>query len=232
MALNADFFVKMPISQKLLILATIIVLIVLGYWFGIDSGKQKALKDKFCQKTDLEFKKRQLEDIEKKKDQMVKYNNFLKDRINQLKKLLPSELKDEELLTSFIELAAGRGISLTSIKPPKNKDGNPKESYIEWPIELKMEGEYKKLLDFFYYVTSKQERIITFSDLELKVGGKGSGAKVAVTCQATAYKFKEEGKPQATTPQQEKAKGGAKKPAPPGKPAAGGEEKAGAGEKK
>lgn len=185
MALNSEYIVKMPIGQKLLILAALITVIGLLYYFTIDSdltaeykSKQGKLQEK---RTDLA----KLETVEKDKEKLDRELKEKERKLEKAKEKLPTETEMERLLLNISEIGQQNGISFKTFKPlkeNKQKDG----LYIEVPIDLAFSGNYKYAMNFFYKVTSLP-RIVNFTGINM-VSGK-SGTEIAVTCKAVTFKF-------------------------------------------
>lgn len=186
MALNSDYIVKMPIGQKLLILAALITVIGLLYYFLIDSALTKEYKDLQgklqTKRTDLA----KLETVEKDKEKLDRELKEKERKLEKAKEKLPTETEMERLLINVSDIGQQNGIIFKTFKPQaerKQKDG----LYIEVPIDLNFSGNFKYVMNFFYKVTTLP-RIVNFTGVNL-IGGKGSN--ITVTCKAVTFKFAE-----------------------------------------
>ena len=186
MALNTDFLVKMPMSQKLLVLAAIVALLFLGYWLLFDNS----LSDEYQAQTGiLQDKKTQLkklQTVEKDKQKLDRELQEKERKLEKAKEKLPTETEMERLLLTVNELGQKNGIKFSVFKPGgERKEG---QLYIEVPIDLKFNGQYLYVMNFFYEV-SILPRIINFSGISLSAGRKGGVNDISVNCTATTYKF-------------------------------------------
>jgi type IV pilus assembly protein PilO len=184
MALNSEYIVKMPIGQKLLILAALITVIGLLYYFLIDSEltkTYKGLQDKFQEKrTDLA----KLETVERDKEKLDRELKEKERNLEKAKEKLPTDTEMERLLLNISEIGQQNGITFRTFKPQpekKQKDG----LYIEVPVDLNFSGNFKYVMNFFYKVTSLQ-RIVNFTGVSM-VSSKGTD--INVTSKAVTFKF-------------------------------------------
>jgi type IV pilus assembly protein PilO len=186
MALNAEFIVKMPIAQKVLVLVGLILLLGLGYWFLIGSGLKKDLA---TAQTELQTKQTtltKLRAVEKDKEKLDRELAEKERKLESAKKKLPTETEMERLLLDINDLGQQNGIKFATFKPaPEQRQGN---LYIEVPIDLKFTGGYIYVMNFFYKVATLP-RIVTFSGVSITGGGRGKTSEVEVTCTASTYKF-------------------------------------------
>jgi type IV pilus assembly protein PilO len=190
MALNAEFLVKMPVAQKLLVLAAIIIVLVLGYWLLIDNDLTKEYNS---QKAELQRKKADLDKLKMVEKDKEKLDRELKEKERKLEKAkekLPTETEMEKLLLTINDLGQQNGIRFQTFKPLKEE--NVQKLYIRVPIELKFSGNYLYVMNFFYKVTHLR-RIVNFSGISMMSSGgkKKATSEVKVSCTATTYRFVE-----------------------------------------
>ena len=102
--------------------------------------------------------------------------------------VLPDEKDAQEVLRGLHGLASEANLSLSSFTP---KPVTERAQYAEWPIEVGLEGGYHDLGRFFDAVAA-QSRLISVSNLHLKVNPQMAGSKrglVLASCVATTFVF-------------------------------------------
>jgi type IV pilus assembly protein PilO len=148
---------------------------------------------------------KQIVAVKAENDSLRPYENKIRDldqQIENLKQQLEIQKRivpDEKEADNFIRLvqstaaSAGIEVRLYSAKPTASK-----EFYVEAPFELNLDGSYSSMLNFFDKL-SKQERIVTVSNLQMAAVEKSSDAKVrrrysyaptesvVASCTATTY---------------------------------------------
>jgi type IV pilus assembly protein PilO len=200
MALNTDFIVKMPVSQKLLILGALIALMVLGYWFFVDNKMNAQLKalregDPANPSADnvasLEQELEKLKWVERDKQNLEQQLEEKKQQLRAIESKLPSEAEMERLLLDLSQQMKAGGLVAKDIKPQPHKDAG---LYMEVPIQLKLTGGYKYVMTFFSKV-AEMDRIINFGGISIALAPEAKGAKtsdVEVNCTATTYRLKQQ----------------------------------------
>ena len=184
MALNTEFFVKMPLGQKLLILAVVVALIVLGYWFGIDTDLSEQLDSK---RDELAAKKNdlaKLETVEKNRKKLERELQNKELELEKAKEKLPTETEMEKLFLTISELGQENGITFQTFQP--GTESTESNLYKVVPISLNFYGSYAYVLNFFYEVTHLP-RIVRFEGI--KISPKGLGNEISVSVTAKTFKF-------------------------------------------
>lgn len=111
----------------------------------------------------------------------------LEDVLERTTAILPDEKDAQDVLRGLHQLASESNLSISSFTP---KPAANHEQYVEWPIELGLEGGYHDLGVFFDRVAT-ESRLISISNLHLKTNtapGANRGL-VAATCVATTFVF-------------------------------------------
>ncbi|HUT55087.1 MAG TPA: type 4a pilus biogenesis protein PilO [bacterium] len=186
MALNAEFLVKMPVSQKILVLAAAVAVLVLGYWFLIGSSLKSDLERMQAELSQAKSDLAKLETVQKDKEKLDRELKEKERKLEKAKEKLPTETEMERLLLTINELGQQNGIRFSNFKPlAERKEGN---LYIEVPIELKFTGGYLYVMNFFAKVAALP-RIVNFNGVSITGGGKGKTSEIDVSCTASTYKF-------------------------------------------
>ena len=184
MALNTEFFVKMPRGQKFLILGVVVALLVLGYWFGIDTDLSEELDTK---RQELAAKKNdlaKLETVEKNRKKLERELQNKELELEKAKEKLPTETEMEKLFLTISELGQQNGVTFTNFQP--GKESTKSNLYIEVPIALNFNGSYPYVLNFFYEVTHLP-RIVRFEGIKITPQSNSNDINVSVT--AKTFKF-------------------------------------------
>jgi len=176
---NIDFKnagnLPMPVKGVLL-LALLLVLVVVGYWFlwkpalqtlEVARAKETELRDVFL------TKKRQSVNLEAYKEQMIEIERTF----GALLKQLPDKSQMHGLLTDINQVGLARGLEFELFKPGKEVLG---DFYAEMPIQIKVVGSYHDLGAFATDV-SKLSRIVTLNDLVISAGGDLRKTKVSTS---------------------------------------------------
>jgi len=184
MAMNTEFFVKMPIGQKMLILGVVVALLFLGYWFGIDNDLSKELDSK---RDELAAKKNdlaKLETVEKNRKKLERELQNKELELEKAKEKLPTETEMEKLFLTISELGQKNGITFKTFQP--GKESTQSNLYKVVPISMNFTGSYPYVLNFFYEVTHLP-RIVRFEGIKISPQKRGNDISVSVT--AKTFKF-------------------------------------------
>jgi len=183
MALNAEFFVKMPIAQKILILAALIVLMILGYYFLWDADLTKDYEAKQSILSEKRAELAKLETVEKEKEKLDRELKEMERSLEKAKEKLPTETEMERLFLTISDLGKKNGVQFKVFQPKPEVNRN--NLYTEVPIELQFTGNYVYTMNFFYKVTHLP-RIVNFTGVGIT---QGKGTEINVNCTAMTYKF-------------------------------------------
>lgn len=176
----------LPIYIRLLLLLAILGVIGAGFFFGayqpqLEKYQQLERKNTSLKKT-LGEKQRYADNLPKFK---AEYDQ-LKIKLDQSIKELPKKKEIPTLLTSIAALAKKQGLEVLMFKPKKEV---AKGFYAEVPVELKLQGGFHQVGQFFDAV-GKLDRIVNVGDLDMKRAGRTQG-KLSVTCRAVTFRFVE-----------------------------------------
>jgi type IV pilus assembly protein PilO len=101
--------------------------------------------------------------------------------LRETEAVIPEEKDPQDVLRSLHALASESLLDLASFTPQAIV---AKSQYTEWPIKLGLEGSYHDLGRFFDRLAS-MSRLISVSDLTIKVNGSG----ISASCVATTFVF-------------------------------------------
>ena len=123
----------------------------------------------------------------------------LESRLNELRKILPPEKETPIVLRSIQQMAASSNLKILKFTPQPLK---AHDFYVDWPIQIQVEGNYNGLGRFFEKI-SRYTRIINADNIAIKGIDKSTdrARTLSASCTATTFVFQEE---QAAPPAEEK----------------------------
>ncbi|MEZ4600217.1 MAG: type 4a pilus biogenesis protein PilO [Syntrophotaleaceae bacterium] len=177
---------KLPLYQRVLMLAGIVGVIAAGFIYLIylpQSQELSGLKDR---RERLEAK---LEEDQRIADNLPKFREEfekMKKRLDLALAELPNEKEIPTLLTNIAGLAKDNGLDVLRFKPGSEV---PQGFYAEVPVELKLVGSYHEVAMFFNDI-GNMSRIVNINNLQMG-GAKADGGRnlLSVECLATTFRF-------------------------------------------
>ncbi len=186
MAINTEALVRLPLSRKLIILAGILTLIGVVFYFNFYAPKMRELRDLEAR---LEDAKRRLEESRKVTVKLARFKKevaLLNENLKEVLKKLPNEKEIPGLLTSISTAGKESGLEFLLFKPgPEVKKG----FYAEVPVNIEALGSYHSLAIFFDRIT-RLPRIVNVKGL--KIGGpkeKDGQILLKASFLVTTYRF-------------------------------------------
>ena len=160
-----DQFDKVPNSQKLLLLVLLMFGIGVGYFFLFQSEIEEQIEQERNRYTTLSNQSAQLragaDDIDRIRAEI---QELCERQSTFLEKLPPAE-EIPSLLQSINQQAELTGLAIQVFE---RKMVVPGPNYSTIPVELKLEGTYDQISDFFYFI-GRQQRIVNVSDISLRM---------------------------------------------------------------
>lgn len=183
MAISLDVIKKIPVYQRSLILLGVMVLIGVGYYFGVYAGKKTVLEkhEKELAARNLVLDK--LRGQRKDKEAFEAELAILEAKLDKLEKAIPNN-KDIPEILSYVSNSAEKYLDFRLFKPGAPKANKPKK-YTEIPIQIKVVGDYTSFVKFLDLVRLS-DRIIVVRNI--KMSGKKS-AKLNISCTAVTFIF-------------------------------------------
>jgi len=182
MAENA--YTRLPKSQQLVVVVVLVLLIVGGFWYfwWTDNaqkleGLKKELNTLNAQITELNAVRAQMPALEKEVEQLSL-------RLDQLKRILPPAKETPDLMKRLQALAAQSNLKIKSFTPGTAKQ---MDFYLEWPIEIQVDGTYPNLATFFDRV-GRLPRIVNIGNLRAATAQKQSFTQT-LSAQYTAMTY-------------------------------------------
>ena len=136
-------------------------------------------------------------DVRQGKEIEKRMPSFKQGIVDQRKKLanfrrtLPSEKETPELMRHIQGMAAQNQLQIRSFK---SQETIKRDFYVDWPINIWVEGSYHNLATFFQSI-GELTRLVNISNLAIRAveGGTNRERTITATCTATTYVFLEEG---------------------------------------
>ena len=181
---------KLPLYQRVAILAVLVVLLVGAFtWVALLPEYEKIgeMDQELSRlEADLIQKQRIANNLPKFKAEFLKLEEQLKAALTQL----PNKKEIPSLLTNLATIARDNGLDVVSFSP---RGEVSKGFYAEVPGSVDLVGTYHQIAEFAQAV-SKLSRIVNISDLELsspKV--EGDLAVLKIKCKVTTFRFVDNG---------------------------------------
>ncbi len=188
MAISMDIFNKLPPYQRGLILLGLIVLISVGYYFGIYAGKKEELER---EKTALNKAKQELQKLEDTKKNLETYRARVAELEAELSLLLvaiPTGSEIPEVLSNVSSKGQESGLEFILFQPGAEKQIKDKK-YTEVPVSIKVSGTYHSFAVFLDKIR-QLDRIINVRNISMKKKDVKSGiVLLEISCNAVTFKF-------------------------------------------
>jgi type IV pilus assembly protein PilO len=183
-----DILLHQKPAVKMFIVLAFIVIIVGLYWYFLYKPVRDQINILRPEQAKLKSELMKIQAIVAEKP---KYEAMLEQtRLDLLiaLKQLPDKSEIPSLLENISSLGKFAGLEFQLFKPRVEA---PKNFYAEIPVDIKVKGTFKDVLDFFDKV-SKMPRIVNISEISINGSpkrGYGGSTSVDTSCVATTYKF-------------------------------------------
>lgn len=183
---KVEKLLKLPLYQRLAILAVVVVAIIgLFTWFlGLPAYEELTQLKQEGQQLDGEIAQKRLVagNLPKFKAEFANLEKQLEKALTKL----PNQSEIPSLLTSLAGLAKDNGLEVQSFKP---KPEVPKGFFAEVPADMQLRGTYHEVA-MFASAVSELPRIVNLNNLSLgKPAVIGNEAILDVTCNVLTFRF-------------------------------------------
>jgi len=171
-----DKFIKLPDYQKLITLGVVIVLLAVGYYYGIHKDKVIEFNAKKTELEKLEAKhseqQRVLANIEHFRQEL----RIMQAKFEEALKQLPNSSEIPALLSNISSLAQESGLEIQLFKPLSEI---AKGFYADIPVAVDVKGNYHDI-GYFFDKVSKLDRIVNIENISMQAAKKRQtrGAKL------------------------------------------------------
>lgn len=185
---SIEKILKLPTKQKAAIMMLIVILMGVGFFFGLEQPKLKDLK---VQQQNLEKLRVQVQESKRIADQLPKYRTEYTQLQRELESVLtelPNQKEIPTLLTSITTVGKAAGLDFLLFKP---KPEIPKDFYASVPVDISVSGTFYGIANFFVAV-GNLPRIVNISNVtfsELKPDKDTGRSLMRVNCLATTFRF-------------------------------------------
>lgn len=185
---KVEKLLKLPLYQRVLMLAALVVLVIGAFvWFiWLPEFEKLAEMDKDIARLDAEYiqKKRIADNLPKFKEEFAKMEKLLEIALTQL----PNKKEIPTLLTNLATLAKDSGLEVVTFTPRGEVN---KGFYAEVPASVELVGSYHQIAEFAQAV-GKLSRIVNIGDLDLSSPTvTGNTAELRIKCNVTTFRFVE-----------------------------------------
>jgi type IV pilus assembly protein PilO len=177
-----------PLPVKIAIVVVLCIgLAVAGYF--LHTTKQKAELDKVIAEEQqlrniFSGKQAKAANLEAYKQQLEE----MRTSFGTLLRQLPNETEIETLLTDISQTGISSGLEIDYFKPEGLR---PKEFYSEYPIKLKVTGNYHEFAEFISGVAALP-RIVTVQNIAIKPSDSKDSVKLTMELTAITYQYLDE----------------------------------------
>lgn len=183
---KVEWLLKRPRYQRLLMLASVVALVIVGFVFTLLLPLQDDLARYRTDRDDLERKLVNDRRIASNLPMFKAEYEKMVEQLDQALTELPNDKEIPTLLTSIASSAKENGLEVLYFKPGGE---TPKGFYAEVPVSLKLVGSYHQVASFFYDVGTLP-RIVNLSNVAMgNATRKGSRLTLSVSCLATTFRF-------------------------------------------
>jgi type IV pilus assembly protein PilO len=177
---------KLPLPQKIAVVAVAVVLITLGNWYFLVDPKLTEITQKQSQLRTLEDELIQKQSIANNLAQFKHEKEVLERRLAQALTELPNEANIDDLIKSLSDIGIKSGLTINTIEP----QGEQRQSfYAAIPIVMSVTGNYHEI-GVFLDALSKLARIVNVTNIKMN-SAKVVNDKLIVSASyvATTFRF-------------------------------------------
>ena len=188
---------KLPLPQKIAVIAVAAVLITAGNWYFLVDPKLTEITQKQSTLRTLEDELIQKQSIANNLAQFKHEKEVLEWRLAQALTELPNEANIDDLIKSLSDIGIKSGLTINSIEP----QGEQRQSfYASIPIVMSVTGNYHEI-GVFLDSLSKLARIVNVTNIKMS-GAKMVNEKLVVSASyvATTFRFLPEAPKPAAPP--------------------------------
>jgi type IV pilus assembly protein PilO len=185
-AITLNTFIKLPKSQKILLLGCLLGLIVGLYIYSIYLPAKEEFEKEKVEMNRLEMQVRELRTIAANMKRFQAEAAKLREELGLAMAQLPTSKEIPSLLANISNLGKETGLDFLLFRPAPEVN---KEFYAEIPVEIKVKGTYKDVAIFFDRV-GKLPRIVNISAVTMEGAKEVHGHwEIITSCTATTFKF-------------------------------------------
>lgn len=180
-------FAKLPASNKVLVLALLLVALGVGYYVVFHGPLTEQIEAAAARKAQLDGELTASKQLQSKFVQLREEVEARKAVDQQNMRALPRDSEIATMLAELNRIAELSGLSIQAVEPRPETDA---EFYYRIPVNLELSGRYHQLAKFFYNV-SRLQRAINMENIVLSdPAERGDGLVLKVGVRATTFRRK------------------------------------------
>jgi type IV pilus assembly protein PilO len=181
---------RVPLYQRILVIAVIVLLLGVGFYFLIFSPKAGEIKKLETQNAGLQAELTTLRVLATKLEVLKKLNSQLSEQLVLAEAKLPRDKEVPTLLATISVLGDRNGLAFETFSPGAM---TKKGFYAEVPLTFRVKGPYHRIVTFFDEI-ARLPRIVGFKDVKMGTPTtKGNYTIITANCQALTYVFLSQG---------------------------------------
>lgn len=181
-----DAYVKLPRSQRLLVVGLVYVFIIVAFYFSLISPVVDEISSAERQQNELVTKRNQ---VRQRAENRAAFEAELGDLTAELKQALKELPNDREIPGLLSEIDGHARKSALDVRRFQPLPELLHEYYAEVPVSLMMDGGYHEIGMFFDRVRM-MGRIVSVQDIQISDPvASGSDTRMKVSAQAVTYRF-------------------------------------------
>ena len=179
---------KLPLYQRVLMLALVVGLIVGGYIYFLHMPAQQELQSQNAKNSKILIKLQESRRIANDLPRFQAEYEQMKQRLELALNELPNKSEIPSLLSSIAGLARNNGLEVVEFKPGKE---SPQGFYAKVPVSLKLSGTYHEMA-LFCEAVSMLDRIVNVENITLGKAKTVDGqTSLTISSNAITYRFVE-----------------------------------------
>ncbi|MBN2372087.1 MAG: type 4a pilus biogenesis protein PilO [Vicinamibacteria bacterium] len=179
---------RLSVPQQLVLSIVLAVLILGAFWYFKWNPMVREEQQKTATLTNLQNEIRQLEVTASKLQEFQREVALLEQRLETLKRVLPAQKETDDLIRKINNLASESSLKIKVFSPQAVAS---REFYLEYPIELRVEGTYHNLAMFFDRI-SRLSRLVNASGLKINAARSQTAfVTIDASCTATTFVYQE-----------------------------------------
>lgn len=160
-------FLRLPLYQRLIIVAVVLAVIAGGYYFLVisDVTAQTAAEKSKTKKIDQELTGLAAYQDKQKREKLQSEFDEEQQKIEENKRMLPS---DEEIPSFLISIKADADLAGLEILKFETKEGEKEDYYKRIPVEMEVRGNFHQQVKFFKTLAAPRKRIVNITELDIE----------------------------------------------------------------
>lgn len=200
-------FLKLPDHQKLIALGAVIVLLGVGYYYGIHAPKLQELEARQSELTKLNAQYSEQQRVLANIDNFRRELRAMQVQFEESLKQLPNSSEIPALLSNISALAQESGLEILLFKPAPEL---AKGFYADIPVSVEVKGNYHDI-GYFFDKVANLDRIVNIENISMNPSKKGkdtqADSRLSAKFTIVTFKFIDEVKAPVSGKDKKKKRG-------------------------